>query len=40
MFELNLQGKHHYYVVMDNLLYGLNPQNLKTYDLKGSESNR
>lgn len=41
LFEIHIDSDKYYYVAMENLQSGLDlTQNLKTYDLKGSETNR
>jgi len=40
MYEIFIDNDKYCYIIMDNLYFGLNETNLKTYDLKGSESNR
>lgn len=41
MFEIRDRGSVEYYLVMENLLYGMgDANNLSVYDLKGSETNR
>ncbi|CAD8201944.1 unnamed protein product [Paramecium pentaurelia] len=41
MFEIRDRGQTEYYLVMENLYFGMgDPSNLLVYDLKGSETNR
>jgi len=41
MFEIRDRGTTEYYLVMENLFYGMgDPKDLTVYDLKGSETNR
>ena len=40
LFEVSINNTTYYYMVMENLFYGLNNENLKIFDLKGSETNR
>jgi len=41
MFEVHIDSERYYYIAMENLFFGLDPNtNLKIYDLKGSETNR
>ncbi len=41
MYKIQIKkDKVYYFIVMDNLYFGLDSPNLKTYDLKGSELNR
>ena len=41
LFEIHIDSDKYYYVAMENLQSGLDlSQSLKTYDLKGSETNR
>lgn len=39
MFEIRDRGTIEYYLVMENLFFGMG-DNLTVYDLKGSETNR
>lgn len=38
--QINKRGEVEYFVVMENINYGLLGKNIKVYDLKGSKSNR
>lgn len=41
MFEVHIDSEKYYYIAMENLFFGFDfSQNLKIYDLKGSETNR
>ena len=38
MFEIQISNISYYYIVMENIFYGINPKFV--YDLKGSVTNR
>jgi len=40
MFELRFDGEKRYYVVMENLFYGIDKETSAAYDLKGSRKRR
>lgn len=40
LYEVSINNTTYYYMVMENLFYGLNNENLTIFDLKGSETNR
>ena len=40
LYEVSINNTTYYYIVMENLFYGLKSDNLKIFDLKGSETNR
>lgn len=40
LFEVSINNTTYYYIVMENLFFMLNSENLQIYDLKGSEKNR
>lgn len=41
MYEIRDKGASEFYLVMENLYYGMgDPKDLRVYDLKGSETNR
>jgi hypothetical protein len=40
MYRVHINNKNHYFIVMDNLYFGLDKANLQTYDLKGSQLRR
>ena len=40
LYEVSVNNMTYYYMVMENLFYGLKSENLQIFDLKGSETNR
>jgi len=40
LYEVSINNITYYYMVMENLFYGLKSENLQIFDLKGSETNR
>ena len=40
MFKIEMKNQNYFFLAMENLWFGLDMENQKTYDLKGSAANR